>query len=75
MYDDGLFFFHDSSSKLVGLMSCHVDHILWCLTDVLKPKVIDKLDEVFIIVALRYVGLDMKQNNMDRSITISQDSY
>ena len=79
-YDNGLFFFHNTQSELIGLMPCHVDDILWSGSDVFKTCVVDRLKEVFVIgktcsEAFKYVGIDMKQNNVNKSIIICQDSY
>lgn len=79
-YDNGLFFFHNTQGELIGLMSCHVDDILWSGSEVFKTCVVDKLTEVLVIgktcsEAFKYIGIDMKQNNANKSITISQDSY
>ena len=71
-----VFFFHSTQNddtKLIGFMPCHVDDILWSGAEVFETDkfVIGKTYSE----AFKYVGIEMKQNNVDKSIIMSQDSY
>ena len=77
-YDNGLFYFH-RDSKLEGIVTVHVDDLLWGGTDMFQVKVIDRLCTVLKFgsrnsKAFNYVGMEVSQND-DYSIEIRQDSY
>ena len=77
-HDDGLFYVrHDN--KLIGIMSCHVDDILWGGTPLFEESVISCICKVFKISksdskAFTHLGVDLNQNS-DGSILINQESY
>ena len=78
-YDNGLFFCHGKDEKLIGLMPCHVDDILWTGKEEFEKGVIRKLKETFVMrttgaEAFEYVGIELKQNT-DMSIRVSQTLY
>ena len=77
-YDPG-FFYYIKDGKIIGLLVCFVDDLLWGGTVDFKQDVIDKLSKTFIIgsqftKAFRYLGIDIQQNN-NKSVTISQSNY
>lgn len=78
-YDDGLFFLHDANKKLIGVLTCHVDDILWGGTVEFENLVIAQVMQIFQISkslskAFTYVGVELAQQS-DGSITLCQDSY
>ena len=77
-FDSGLFYFH-KNNKLEGVISCHVDDILWGGTDDFRENVIHKLHNVLQIgsensKAFNYVGMEVSQDE-DKSIIVRQDNY
>ena len=77
-YDDGLFLAHDNN-ELVGILTCHVDDILWGGTIQFEQSVIAQIAKVFQISkshskAFTYVGVELDQRP-DGSISLCQDSY
>ena len=77
-YDDGLFFIH-KKNQLVGILTCHVDDILWGGTVEFEQSVISQITHIFQISkshskAFTYVGVELEQRP-DGSITLCQDSY
>ena len=72
-------FYYQNNGKLIGIMACHVDDLLWGGTDTFKHEIIDKIHSIFKIgkmysKAFTYVGIQVNQNE-DKSITVSQNNY
>lgn len=77
-HDDGLFFCR-KGTELIGMLSCHVDDIIWGGTAQFKRDVIDEICQTFEISrecsnAFRYLGVNVSQRS-DRSIVIDQSCY
>ena len=77
-YDEGLFYVR-KDNQLIGILSCHVDDILWGGTPIFKKIIIGHICKVFLISnndsrAFQHLGVHLKQDS-DGSITIDQKSY
>ena len=75
--DPGIFCWYHND-KLIGIMICFVDDILWGGITKFSDTV-TKLKEIFCIgtensSSFRYIGMELLQND-DFSITLSQDNY
>ena len=76
-YDEAIFTWH-LNGKLHGVISTHVDDLMWGGSKVFKVSVIDKLKAKFKVkteesVEFRYLGLDVEQR--DGYIALSQNDY
>ena len=77
-YDEGLFFVR-KDNQLIGILSCHVDDILWGGTPAFEKTIIGHICKVFQIskndsIAFQHLGVHLKQFS-DGSITMDQRSY
>ena len=75
--DQGIFFWHENS-KLIGIIVCFVDDVIWAGTAKFY-SIIEQLRKTFHIGAessktFKYIGIHMQQDN-DLSITINQNNY
>ena len=73
MYDNSLFMWH-KDDVLVGIMTIHVDDLIYCGTDEWRNTVIEKIKTEFKISksgtrAFCYVGLDIEQNGLNLYVT------
>ena len=76
--DPGLFYWKEHC-KLVGILACHVDNIIWKGNGNFKINVIDNLKNTFMFgseetKAFTYLGIKLIQND-DFSLTINQNNY
>ena len=76
--DPGLFYWKEDY-KLVGILTCHVDDMIWGGNKNFKINVIDNLKNTFMfgseeIKAFTHLGIQLIQNN-DFNLTISQNNY
>ena len=77
-YDDGLFFVRQNN-RLIGILSCHVDDILWGGTPAFERTIIGHICKIFMISkndsqAFEHLGVHLEQAS-DGSITVDQNSY
>ena len=77
LFDKALFMWH-KESKLVGVMTIHVDDLIHCGTDEWEKSVLKKVKEEFKISKtgiqnFRYIGLEIEQNESD--IFVNQQPY
>ena len=73
MYDNSMFIWH-KDNVLEGIMTTHVDDLIYCGTDEWRNTVINKIQSEFKISkfgtrAFRYVGLGIEQNGSDLYVT------
>mgnify|MGYP001796156622 CR=1 FL=1 len=76
--DPGIFYWKEND-KLIGVLACHVDDMIWGGTDDFKGSIIKKLKEIFHfgseeVESFTYIGINLTQNT-DFSIHINQNSY
>ena len=74
--DPGLFYWKEHY-KLVGILACHVDDMIWGGNENFKINVIDNLKNNFMFgseetKAFTYLGIQLIQND-DFSLTINQN--
>ena len=77
-YDEGLFFVR-KNNQLIGVLSCHVDDILWGGTASFEKTIIGHICKVFLISnndsqAFKHLGVHLEQC-ADGSIVVDQNSY
>ena len=77
-YDEGLFYVRQNN-ELIGILSCHVDDILWGGTSVFEETIIWRICKIFFISkydsqAFQHLGVHLEQGP-DGSITVNQHSY
>ena len=77
-YDDGLFY-ASHNNQLIGILSCHVDDILWGGTPAFEKTIIGHICKIFLISknnsqAFKHLGVHLEQAS-DGSITVDQNSY
>lgn len=77
-YDDGLFYCH-KDSELIGILTCHVDDIIWGGNSVFKKTVVDVICKIFkisreVCSAFIYLGVNLTQDGHGM-ITLDQTTY
>ena len=77
LYDKALFMWH-KGGKLVGVMTTHVDDLIYCGTKEWQIEVLKKVQQEFKISKtgkqnFRYIGLEIEQNESD--IFVGQQPY
>ena len=76
--DPGIFYWKENN-KLIGILVCHVDNIVYGGTTMFENSVIQKLKQIFKFgcedsEVFTYIGIELQEND-DYSIIISQKSY
>ena len=76
-YDEAIFTWN-LNGKLHGIISNHVDDLLWSGSKVFQVSIIDKIRSKFVVksenaVKFKYLGLDLKQSS--QYIKLNHDLY